>query len=94
MKHIAVFCSAYDLEEKYTTPAREFAKKLAQNGYHLVWGGSNVGLMKIIADLDRLQSLGINSFIIAVGDIVVASLIKHKHIPNISIFDFKTKNYR
>lgn len=50
MKHIAIFCSAYDLEEKYTLPAREFAKQLAENGYHLVWGGSNVGLMKIIAD--------------------------------------------
>lgn len=49
MKHIAVFCSAYNLEEKYTTPAREFARLLAKNGYHLVWGGSDVGLMNIIA---------------------------------------------
>lgn len=47
---IAVFCSAYDLEEKYTKPAREFASLLAKNGYSLVWGGTDKGLMKIVAD--------------------------------------------
>lgn len=50
MKHIAVFCSANELEEKYTIPAREFAQLIAENGYHLVWGGSDSGLMKVIAE--------------------------------------------
>jgi predicted Rossmann-fold nucleotide-binding protein len=50
MKHICVFCSANNLEEKYTKPASEFAKLMAENGYSLVWGGSDVGLMKVIAD--------------------------------------------
>lgn len=49
-KYIAIFCSAQDLAEKYTKPARELAKKIAEHGYHLVWGGSDTGLMKIIAD--------------------------------------------
>lgn len=49
LKYICVFCSANDLEEKYINPAKEFAKKMTEQGYHLVWGGSNVGLMKIIA---------------------------------------------
>ncbi|MBI4080386.1 MAG: TIGR00730 family Rossman fold protein [Candidatus Levybacteria bacterium] len=49
MKYIAVFCSANDLEEKYTKPAKEFARLLAANNYHLVWGGSDKGLMEIIA---------------------------------------------
>ncbi len=49
MKYVAVFCSAADLPEKYTTPTEEFAKLIAQNGYHLVWGGSNTGLMKVVA---------------------------------------------
>lgn len=49
MKYICVFCSANDLEEKYIRPAKEFAKIMTGAGYHLVWGGSNVGLMKIIA---------------------------------------------
>lgn len=50
MRHIAVFCSANDLEEKYIAPAKRFAQLLTENGYNLVWGGSNTGLMKIIAD--------------------------------------------
>lgn len=50
MKNIAVFCSASDLEDRYTKPAAEFATRMAKAGYHLVWGGSEKGLMKIIAD--------------------------------------------
>lgn len=49
MKYIAVFCSANDLEEKYTEPAKEFARLLVQNKFNLVWGGSDRGLMKVIA---------------------------------------------
>lgn len=49
-KYIAVFCSAANLEEKYTKPAEEFARLMGQEGYHLVWGGSDKGLMKVIAD--------------------------------------------
>ena len=49
-KYIAVFCSANDLDEKYTRPAKEFARKMNQHGYYLVWGGTDKGLMKIMAD--------------------------------------------
>ena len=49
MKHILVFCSANDLEDKYTKPAKEFAKLLARASFHLIWGGSDRGLMKVIA---------------------------------------------
>jgi uncharacterized protein (TIGR00730 family) len=48
-KNIAVFCSAQDLDEKYVVPARELARLIAENGYGLVWGGSNTGLMREIA---------------------------------------------
>lgn len=47
--HVGVFCSAYDLAEKYTEPVKEFASLLAQRGHTLVWGGSDVGLMKVVA---------------------------------------------
>jgi len=50
MKHVCVFCSANDLEDKYITPALQFAKLLPENGYDLVWGGSSRGLMKLLAD--------------------------------------------
>jgi|SRR5579871_587886 len=49
MKNILVFCSANDLEEKYMSSAKELAQLIPQNGYGLVWGGSNVGVMKLIA---------------------------------------------
>lgn len=49
-KYIAVFCSAAELEEKYVNAAKAFAVLMAEHTYNLVWGGSNTGLMKTIAD--------------------------------------------
>jgi len=43
-KYIAVFCSAENLPEIYTHPAKEFARLIAQHGYGLVWRGSDSGL--------------------------------------------------
>ncbi|MFI6943234.1 TIGR00730 family Rossman fold protein [Streptomyces sp. NPDC050418] len=48
--NICVFLSAADLDERYTGPAREFAELLGKRGHTLVWGGSDVGLMKVVAD--------------------------------------------
>ncbi|QMU78989.1 TIGR00730 family Rossman fold protein [Streptacidiphilus sp. PB12-B1b] len=48
--HITVFCSANDLDERYTKPAREFARLLGEHGHTLVWGGSHAGLMGAVAD--------------------------------------------
>lgn len=48
--NVCVFCSANDLNEKYTAPAKELARLLAEAGHTLIWGGSNVGLMKVMAD--------------------------------------------
>lgn len=50
MKYIGVFCSAQDLKEKYVLPAKQFAKLLSERGYSLVWGGSDTGLMHVIAE--------------------------------------------
>ena len=50
MKYIGVFCSARDVADKYIEPAREFARLLTKRGYHLVWGGTDKGLMKVVAD--------------------------------------------
>ncbi|MFA9288634.1 MAG: TIGR00730 family Rossman fold protein [Weeksellaceae bacterium] len=50
MKYIGIFCSASDLNKKYTDPACILAEKLALSGYDLVWGASDRGLMKLIAD--------------------------------------------
>ncbi|MFI5966048.1 TIGR00730 family Rossman fold protein [Streptomyces asoensis] len=47
---ICVFLSAADLDDRYTRPARQFAEMLGKGGHTLVWGGSDVGLMKVVAD--------------------------------------------
>lgn len=47
---ICVFLSAAELDERYTGPAREFAELIGKAGHTLVWGGSDVGLMKVVAD--------------------------------------------
>ncbi|WP_329489703.1 TIGR00730 family Rossman fold protein [Kitasatospora sp. NBC_01246] len=48
--NITVFCSAYSLDERYSVPAAEFARLLGEGGHTLVWGGSNAGLMGLLAD--------------------------------------------
>ncbi|MER7848638.1 TIGR00730 family Rossman fold protein [Kitasatospora sp. NPDC096077] len=48
--NICVFCSAYSLDDRYSAPAAEFARLLGQGGHTLVWGGSDAGLMGLLAD--------------------------------------------
>ena len=48
--NVCVFCSASDLADNYVLPARQMAKLIAEHGHSLVWGGSNSGVMKIMAD--------------------------------------------
>ena len=48
--NICVFLSAADLDERYTRPAREFGELIGAGGHTLVWGGSDTGLMKVVAD--------------------------------------------
>ncbi len=56
MKNICIFCSANELPEKYTKPAEEFVKIMVKQGDNMVWGGTDQGLMKRIAD--QAQMLG------------------------------------
>ena len=48
--NICVFLSAADLTERYTVPARAFAEAIGRGGHTLVWGGTDTGLMKVVAD--------------------------------------------
>lgn len=48
-RNVGVFCSASEVEEKYTGPALEFARLLVKNGYNFVWGGTDRGLMNLMA---------------------------------------------
>jgi uncharacterized protein (TIGR00730 family) len=68
--NICVFCSANDVAEKYTTPAIQLATQIGKAGHTLVWGGSNRGLMKVMAD--RVQANG--------GNLVGVSAERFKHV--------------
>jgi len=48
--NICVFCSAAELDDRYVVPARQFAELIGKGGHALVWGGSDAGLMKVMAD--------------------------------------------
>jgi uncharacterized protein (TIGR00730 family) len=72
--NILFFCSAQDVPQKYTDAAIDMATLVAQAGHTLVWGGSNAGTMKVIAD--AAQAAG--------GKVVGVSmtLFQHKARPN------------
>ena len=50
MKTIGIFCAANSVDQKYIDDAQKLAKLMVQHGYDLVWGGSDKGLMKVMAD--------------------------------------------
>lgn len=51
--NICVFLSAGDLDERYIRSARAFGTLVGRAGHTLVWGGSDTGLMKVVADAVR-----------------------------------------
>lgn len=51
MKNICVFCGGSSLcNPLYLDIAREFGQAMVKEGYGLVYGGGNVGLMGVLAD--------------------------------------------
>ncbi len=48
--NIAVFCSFRDLDESYIEPSVRLIELLAKGGHAIVFGGTNTGLMKRVAD--------------------------------------------
>ena len=64
MKNISIFCGAHKgRNPEYAKAAESIAKAVAKKGINIVFGGGNVGLMKIISDtaLDNgVEVLGIS----------------------------------
>jgi len=64
MKNISVFCGAHEGKNpKYAQSAKIISEAIAKKGINVVFGGGNVGLMKIISDtaLDNgVEVLGIS----------------------------------
>lgn len=48
--NICVFCSAQNVSEAHVEAVRELGKRIGKGGHTLIWGGSDRGLMKVIAD--------------------------------------------
>jgi len=50
IENITVFCaSSTKLDDKFKKVAEDAGDFMAKNGYNLVFGGANIGLMKIVA---------------------------------------------
>lgn len=64
MNYISIFCGAHEGKNpKYAEAARSVSECIAKKGINVVFGGGNVGLMKIISDtaLDNgVEVLGIS----------------------------------
>ena len=51
MKNISIFCGAHEGKNpRYAEDAKKIAEILASKGINIVFGGGNVGLMKIVSD--------------------------------------------
>lgn len=50
MRSICIFCSANEVGKKYVVAAEKLARLITKNKYDLVFGGTNRGLMKVVAD--------------------------------------------
>lgn len=74
MKNVCVFLSASDLEKKYSSPAKKLGELLAQNDMGFVYGGSDKGLMKVMAD--AVQEAG--------GSIIGVSMEMLRHTARIN----------
>ena len=64
MKNISIFCGAHEGNNpKYAEAAKSIAEIISKKGINVVFGGGNVGLMKVISDtaLDNgVNALGIS----------------------------------
>ena len=64
MKNISIFCGAHEGKNpKYAQSAKIISEAIAKKGINIIFGGGNVGLMKIISDtaLDNgVEVLGIS----------------------------------
>ena len=64
MKNISIFCGAHEGKDpKYAQSAKIISEAIAKKGINVIFGGGNVGLMKIISDtaLDNgVEVLGIS----------------------------------
>ena len=72
MKNISIFCGAHEGKNpEYAKAAKSVAEAIAKKGINVVFGGGNVGLMKIISDtaLDNGVDVLGGAFIVLPGGV-------------------------
>ena len=64
MKNISIFCGAHEgANPKYAEAAKKIAEIIAKKSINIVFGGGNVGLMKVVSDTaidNGVKALGIS----------------------------------
>lgn len=85
MKKICVFCgSSMGFDEIYRLKALELADYFIEKGHTLIYGGANVGLMKVIAD--RMLAAG-SEVIGVMPQYLVDKEVSHKGLTKLHIVE-------
>jgi len=85
IRRLAVFCGSNPgARPEYAHAARAFGKLLASRGVGIVYGGSNVGLMQVLADA-MLDELG--DIIGVIPQMLVAREVANKALTDLRIVD-------
>ena len=83
MRRICVFCgSSFGARPEYRQAAAEVGALLARKGVGLVYGGSNVGLMSVVADT---VLAGGGDVIGVIPDALVAKEVAHRGLPDLRV---------
>lgn len=68
---VAVFCSSGEVAPKYKEPARQLGKLLAQDGFEMIYGGTDSGLMKVMADTMQENGGGVIGVVVSSAENIV-----------------------
>jgi len=83
MPRICVFCgSSYGSRPEYRDAAVQVGSLLAQKGVGLVYGGSNVGLMSVVAD--TVLAAG-GEVIGVIPEVLIAKEVAHSKLPDLRV---------
>ena len=89
---VAVFCaSANEVEPCYFREAGRLGKRIGELGWQLIYGGTNIGLMREVADAVLEQGGGVKGIIprcIAERGVKAEKLTDLIVVPDMKEFDF------
>jgi len=85
IRSVAVFCaSAQGVKPVYAEAAAELARSLARHKVGLVYGGSNVGLMQVVAEAAMAEG---GSVVGVIPSVLVEAEVAHRGITELHVTD-------